>query len=55
MIMGNVPQNEKITSILDYSVEQLMENQNVRIEVGNNHRRVPALQAGVGIADRTAS
>jgi hypothetical protein len=55
MITETVPQNEKITSLLDYFVEQLMENQNVPIEVGNNHRRGPGVQAGVGIANKTAS
>ena len=54
MIMENVPQNGKITSLLDYFVEQLIENQNVPIEVGNNHRRGPAVQAGVGIASKAA-
>ena len=55
MIMENVPQSEKITSLLDYSVEQLMENQHVTIEVGNKYRRGPAVQAGFGIANKTAS
>jgi len=55
MIMENIPQNEKITSLLDNSVEQLLENQNIPIEVGNKHRRRLAVQSGVGIANKTAS
>jgi hypothetical protein len=35
MIMDSVPQNEKLTSFLDYFVEQWMENQNVPIEMWN--------------------
>jgi hypothetical protein len=35
MILENVPQNEKLTLFLDYSIQQLMENQNVPIEMWN--------------------
>jgi hypothetical protein len=55
MVVDSVPQNEKITSLLGYSVERLMENQNVPIEVGHNRRRGPAMPAGVVIANKTAS
>jgi hypothetical protein len=55
MIMENVPQNEKIISLLHYFVEQLTENQDVTIEIGNKHRRGPGVQSGVGIPNKTAS
>jgi len=35
MIMGNVPQNEKLTLFLDYYVQELMQNQNVPIDMWN--------------------
>jgi hypothetical protein len=38
MIMKSVPQNEKLTLILDYFVEQWMENQNVPIEMWLIHQ-----------------
>ena len=50
-----VLENEKIISLLCYFVERLMENQNVPVEMGKKHRRGPAVQAGVGIPNKTAS
>jgi hypothetical protein len=34
-VIKYVPQNEKLTSLLDYYAQQLMENQNVPIEMWN--------------------
>jgi len=41
MILENVPQNEKLTLLPDYYIQQLMENQNVPIEMWNisKHRQ----------------
>ena len=50
-----IMEEEKITSLLGYFVERLMENQSVPIEMGKKHRRGPAVQAGVGIPNETAS
>jgi hypothetical protein len=52
----NIPQDEKLTLLLDYFVEQLMENQNVPIEMWNinKERQRTTMQAKVGISNHRA-
>ena len=47
MIMKNVPQNEKLTLFLDYSVGQWMQNENVPIEMWNVNKRRRRTNNGV--------
>jgi type II secretory pathway predicted ATPase ExeA len=47
MIMGNVPQNEKLTLFVDYSVEQWMQNQNVPIQIWNINKHRHRINSAV--------
>jgi len=55
-VYENVPQNEKLISLLDYFVEQLTENQNVPIEMWNinKERHRTTMQSKVGIPNHRA-
>jgi hypothetical protein len=52
----NIPQDEKLSLLVDYFLEQLMENQNVPNEMWNinKERHSTTMQAKVGIPNHRA-